>query len=211
MIRRMSFGLIFYYSLYSVSAQIFYGQGIRDAFSEFDLLGGAIPIPPETGVTFVEGMDGFPAFFIKADADIKSPHRMVLPEKLLEFAIMAIIRPETRNGGYIFSVVNPLDTVVQLGMHISPAIEDKWNLTLYYTDSSVHSTSQKLISYEMPYAKKWTRIALRVLSNEITIFLNCIEVETVTVKREPLELNFDSASTLYLAQAGPIIKGNFVI
>lgn len=156
-------------------------------------------------------MDGYAAHFIRSDADIKSPHRMVLPEKLYEFAIMATIRPETRSGGYIFSVVNPFDTVVQLGMHISPVIKDKWNLTLYYTDSSVHSSSQKLISYEMAYAKKWTKIALKVLTNNVTIFLNCIEVETLPVKREPIELIFDSASTLYLAQAGPILKGNFEV
>lgn len=156
-------------------------------------------------------MDGFPAFFIKSDADIKKPHRLVLPEKLYEFAIITIIRPETRTGGYIFSVVNPLDTVVQLGLHISPVIKDKWNLTLYYTDSTVHSTSQKLISYEMAYAKKWIKMALRVSNDKITIFLNCIEVETFTVKREPIELIFDSASTLYLAQAGPTLKGNFEV
>lgn len=124
---------------------------------------------------------------------------------------MATIRPETRTGGYIFSVVNPLDTVVQLGLHMSPVIKDKWNITFYYADSSVHSTSQKLISYEIPYAKKWTRIALKVLSNKITIFLNCIETETFTVKREPIELVFDTASTFYLAQAGPIIKGHFEV
>lgn len=126
---------------------------------------------------------------------------------------MAIIRPETRTGGYIFSVVSPLplDTVVQLGMHMSPTINDKWNLTLYYTDSSIHSTSQILISYEMPYTRKWTTVALRVLSNKITIFSNCIEVETFTVKREPIELIFDSASTFYLAQAGLKLGGKFEV
>lgn len=181
-----------------------------DAFAEFDLL-GAITIPPEDGVTFVDGYDNFPAFFIKSDADIKSPHRMILPEKLYEFSIMATIRPESRSGGYIFSVVNPLDTIVQLGLHLSTVIKDKWTLSVMYTDPNLHMASQKIASFEIPFAKKWTRIALMVLSNKITIYLNCMELDTVTVKREPVELFFDSASTLYLAQAGPILKGHFEV
>lgn len=180
-----------------------------DAFSEFDLLSN-IPFDV-AGVSFVDGYDGFPAYLIKADADIKSPHRMVLPEKLYEFAIIATIRPENRMGGYIFSVVNPLDTIVQLGLHMSPVVKERWNLTLMYTDASVHSSNQKLVSFEMAYVKKWTRIALRVLSNKVSFFYNCVEMETAIVKREPIEFYFDSASTLYLAQAGPILKGNFEV
>lgn len=136
---------------------------------------------------------------------------MILPEKLYEFAVMATIRPENRLGGYIFSVVNPLDTIVQLGIHMSPVVRERWNLTLQYTDADAHTTSQTLTSFEMPFAKKWMHIALRVLSNKVTFFYNCAEMETKTVKREPIEFYFDSASILYLAQAGPILKGHFEV
>lgn len=136
---------------------------------------------------------------------------MVLPEKLYEFAIMATIRPDSRTGGYLFSVVNPLDTIVQLGVFLTPAVKDKWNVTLLYTDANVHMTSQKIASFEIPYSGKWTRIALKVLRTKVTFFLNCNETETVSMKREPAELVFDSASTLYLAQAGPLNKGNFEV
>lgn len=162
-------------------------------------------------MTFVEGYDGFPAFGIKPEADIKSPYRMVLPEKLFEFAVMAAIRTDSRIGGYLFSVVNPLDTIVQLGIFLSPAIKDKWNVTLYYTDSNIHMIGQKLATFEMPYSNKWTRIGLKVLRNKVTLFFNCNETDSVNVKREPNELVFDSASTLYVAQAGPLIKGNFEV
>lgn len=181
-----------------------------DAFSEFDLL-GAIKIPPDDGVIFVDGYDGFPAYGIKSNADIKSPYRIVLPEKLYEFAVMIALRPDSRNGGYLFSVVNPLDTIVQLGILLTPVVKEKWNVTLLYTDSNIHLTSQNIASFEIPFSSKWTRIALKVLRNKVTLFHNCNETETIVVKREPSELIFDSASTLYLAQAGPIIKGNFEV
>lgn len=46
-------------------------------------------------------------------------------------------------------------------------------------------------------------------TENVTLFLNCHEFETVAVKRNPLELVFDSASTLYVGQAGPLIRGAF--
>lgn len=171
----------------------------------------AIKIPLDDGITFVDGSDGFSAYGIKLDADVKSPYRMVLPEKLYEFAIMAAIRPESRIGGYLFSVVNPLDTIVQLGLQLSTVSKDKWNVTLLYTDANVHMTSQRIATFELPYSNKWTQIGLRVLRNTVTLYYNCNETETITVKREPTELVFDSASTLYLAQAGPLLKGNFEV
>lgn len=68
-------------------------------------------------------------------------------------------------------------------------------------------TTQVIASFQVPrFVGKWTRFAFRVSTENITLFFNCNESDTVMVFREPLELVFDSASTLYIAQAGPIIQ-----
>lgn len=48
-----------------------------------------------------------------------------------------------------------------------------------------------------------TKIAFKVTEDEIALFINCNLNETVPVVRKPLR--FDSASTLYIAQAGHVI------
>ncbi len=113
---------------------IFYGfpSIFADAVLEFDLLGD-IKIPFDDGVQFVEGSDGFPAYGIEANADIKTPYRLILPEKLYEFALMATIRTD-QPSGYLFAVVNPLDTIVQLGLKISGSGGSKLNVTIVYSD-----------------------------------------------------------------------------
>ncbi|EAT46552.1 AAEL002247-PA [Aedes aegypti] len=182
-----------------------------DVFAEFDLL-LAIKIPPEDGITFVDGSDGFPAFGVAPHADIKSPYRTVLPEKLTEFTIIATVRPGSRSGGYVFSVVNPLDTVVQLGLLLEPILAtDQWNITLIYTDANVERVSQPLVSFQIPYTKSWIKLIFKVLNNQVVFYNNCVETETVVVKKEPRSLTFDGASTLYIAQAGPILKRNFEV
>lgn len=182
-----------------------------DVFAEFDLL-LAIKIPPEDGITFVDGSDGFPAFGVASNADIKSPYRTILPEKLTEFTIIATVRPGTRSGGYIFSVVNPLDTIVQLGLLLEPiGATDQWNITLIYTDAATQRSNQPLASFQIPYTKSWIKLIFKVLNNQVVFYNNCVETETVTVKKEPRMLIFDAASTLYIAQAGSIMRRNFEV
>lgn len=68
-------------------------------------------------------------------------------------------------------------------------------------------TSQVIASFQVPrFVGKWTRFAFRVSTENVTLFFNCNESDTVMVFREPQELVFDSASTLYIAQAGPRIQ-----
>ena len=53
-------------------------------------------------------------------------------------------------GGFLFAVVNPLETVVQLGVQLTPGAEGFTNITLLYTDSEVHFTSQRLATFAVP-------------------------------------------------------------
>lgn len=59
--------------------------------------------------------------------------------------------------------------------------------------------------------KSWIQLAFKVLNNKIIFYHNCIETEVANISKEPKELIFDSASTFYLAQAGPLINEKFVV
>ncbi|KPI91747.1 Collagen alpha-1(XVIII) chain [Papilio xuthus] len=134
-----------------------------------------------------------------------------MPEKLYaEFSITATVRPANKDGGFLFSVVNPLETVVQLGVQLIPSGPGLTNISLLYTDANVYALSQTIASFVVPsFAKKWSRFGMKVTTDNVTLFLNCHEFDTLAVKRSPLELVFDSASTLYVGQAGPLIRGAF--
>uniref|UniRef100_A0A1B0AW74 Laminin G domain-containing protein n=1 Tax=Glossina palpalis gambiensis TaxID=67801 RepID=A0A1B0AW74_9MUSC len=187
------------------------GQSIKDAIAEYRLL-DVIDDNHLQGIEFIHADDGFPAYKFLPTADVKSPYRMLLPEKLQEFAIEVIYQPNSAKGGYLFSVVNPLDTIVQLGVHFSPVIKDTWNISLIYTPPENSHAQKKLVTYQLPYEpKKWTSIAFRILSDKVVFYYDCEIKETTMVVREPLEMIFDSASTLYLAQAGPILEGHYEV
>ncbi|XP_037076757.1 collagen alpha-1(XV) chain-like [Pollicipes pollicipes] len=113
----------------------------------------AIPIPfPENGqLAFVEGEDGFPAFGFQPGHDVKHPYRLYLPERMpRDFAIAVTVRPTQPEGGFLFAVVNPLETVVQLGVQITPGGPGTTNISLVYTDSEVHFASQRIATFSVP-------------------------------------------------------------
>lgn len=178
------------------------------AVYEYDLL-AAVKIPFQDSKTQYmddDGHDGFPAFGFKAGSDVKIAHRQILPEKLpAEFSILISAKPRSRKGGFIFAVVNPYDTVVGLGVKITPDGATNTLISLFYTEPT-QITSQIVANFTVnKFNGKWTRFAFRLSADNVTLFFNCNETETVLVKRKTLELAFDSASTLYIAQAGPFI------
>lgn len=184
--------------------------------------------------------DGFPAFGLRSGSDIKRPYRLFLPERLpQQFSILVSVQPTSQRGGYLFAVVNPLETVVQLGVKLSPT-EFGTNVSLVYTDPlSFPSQVSGLLVFLAPFiewneafyckinllecshvyflqtiasfevgklTKKWTRFAFEVNTENVTFYFNCKEYSRQAVIRNPMILEFDSASTLYIGQAGPLLE-----
>lgn len=81
--------------------------------------------------------------------------------------------------------------------------------------NDVHTTSLKneiLTSVIIPYEPTtWINFGMQANNEKISFYHNCLKISEKNVTREPMELNFDSASTFYLAQAGSVIKENFEV
>lgn len=81
---------------------------------------------------------------------------------------------------------------------------------MVYTNSDEHSHSEEVAIFTVPkLTRKWSKIVIRVTATEIALYLNCHEMARQRVTRIPQELVFDTASTLYIAQAGPHIQEKY--
>uniref|UniRef100_A0A915C7S9 Collagen alpha-1(XVIII) chain n=1 Tax=Parascaris univalens TaxID=6257 RepID=A0A915C7S9_PARUN len=160
-----------------------------------------------------KGLDGFPAVGIKRGIEIVVPYRQYLPRKFFRnFAFTTVVRPADRQGGYLFAVVNPLDTVVDLGVLLESAGGSQTNITLLYTDSNKESESRALTSFLVPeFTDQWAKFALEVHDDNVVLYFRCTRFATRQVKRKPAQLVMDDAHKLYIASAGPILKGGFEI
>lgn len=173
-------------------------------------------------VSYIDGPEGLPAFSIKHSANLRSPSRLVVPDKLGknenlsclqvivttcvpldEFAITAIIKTDKPPHGFLFSIVNSLETVIQLGLKVAPTPNSNINISLVYNDHATVSPSESIISFTLPYEQKhWIKFDIQVMNEKISVYHNCIKTNEFNFTREPRELSFESSSTFYLAQAG---------
>lgn len=116
---------------------------------------------------------------------------------------MATMRANKSPDGYLFAIVNSLDTVVQLGVKVSSLNHNSLNISLVYNNPSTQTPSESLVSFTLPYEPKlWINFAMQVMNDQVIIYHNCLKVQEINVTKEPKELIFESASTFYLAQAG---------
>lgn len=101
--------------------------------------------------------------------------------------------------------------VVQLGVQVVPSSSTMLNVNFLYTDVNKYSSSSNVLAtFSVPWKiRKYSRLSLKVTRENVILFGRCLEPQTVSVIRDPMELLFDSASTLYIGQAGPLIKGPF--
>ena len=69
-------------------------------------------------------------------------------EKVSPFYVSSVIQHSDQfkwypsAGGYLFAVVDPLDTHVQFGVKISPGGPGRSNISLYFSSPSLHFSSQ---------------------------------------------------------------------
>lgn len=87
----------------------------------YDLMEASVSSMTDDNNLYIDdGLDGFPAFGFRPGSEVKQPYRLYLPEKLpAEFTLVATFKPTTFRTSYLFAVLNPFETVVQLGIRIS--------------------------------------------------------------------------------------------
>ena len=104
------------------------------AETDFDLLEAAVSLIDDKHLYISDGYDGFPSFGFRPNSEVKQPYRMYLPEKLpAEFTLVATFKSLAVRNSYLFAVLNPFETVVQLGIRISVSISSVQRLINYYS------------------------------------------------------------------------------
>lgn len=145
-----------------------------------------------------------------SDVLVKISYRS-FPRSFREFTIVTTVQLNDTNGGALFSILNPLGTVVQLGLILAPANRYIYNITLVYTDAKLHLDSQNLAVFQVPAFKDETTIAIKVFLQKVTLYLNCHEVKSMVVNNDPVEIKTDIDSRLYVGSGGPQSVNRFEV
>ena len=197
----MSFLLTLFFSFFAASQSVDFLQAI-------DIPRGSLE---HAQFHYVNGFDGLPAFQLVSHSDIRKPALNLLTQLYTDWAILVTTKPVS-DDGFLFAIVNPLDTLIQFGVRVSQVDDNRTNITLYYTNYASSEHSQVAASFIVPtFMNEWTRFAIQVQGNSITLYLNCEEYEQVDFDRVVGTLPFDPASTLYIGQAGDVFGTKYLV
>ncbi|KAG5682065.1 hypothetical protein PVAND_011448 [Polypedilum vanderplanki] len=185
------------------------GQTIKDSILEYDLLAAAISDVESInsgGVRYIEEVNG-PAYYeFRSNANIRNPYKVIAPNTLKDFVLISTIKITNKSDGYLFSIVNSLDTTVQFGIKVSPMQRSYLNITLIYND--LQKATDSSVSFTLTHdSKNWINFAIQMIDERVSLYHNCLKIDERNISRQML--TFESASIFYLAQAGSYLKGKF--
>lgn len=108
-----------------------------------------------------------------------------------EFALMASIKTSKPPEGFLFAIVNSLETLIQLGVKISAAHHNHLNISLIYNDpKSTDISDTSLVSFILPFeSRQWINIALQVSLIGFVTF--CYFYDTLIVQNNLRNVNYD--------------------
>ncbi|XGW20303.1 hypothetical protein V3C99_003815 [Haemonchus contortus] len=183
---------------------------LDDGETEVDLL-----VPVESALNSdprvfrAKGIDSLPAIGIQRGVEIAVPYRLYLPRRFFpQFSLLASVKPMDRRGGYLFAIVNPYDTLVDVGVLLEPAGSGQTNISLIYS-SRRDATSRAIASFLVPeFVQQWTQIAFEVTKDSVTLYFKCIRFAEREIRDLP-QLIMEDAHKLYIGSAGPILGSGF--
>ena len=196
--------------MYCNIAEMYEGDLISDAYRQIDLLGAVgIPEDAKTGVTYTAGLDGYPTFLLTEKSNVREPAQLFFGSSLFgEFAIIMTLQPYHHNGGFVFAVVNPYQTIISFGIQISGSDDGQQNIALYFTPNPRFAeTSEIIANFTVPsMVNIWSKVSLKVLRERVVLYINCREQEQIYWFRRVEHLTFEPGSSLYIGAAGPNVK-----
>uniref|UniRef100_UPI00398EEDCC collagen alpha-1(XV) chain-like isoform X2 n=1 Tax=Pristiophorus japonicus TaxID=55135 RepID=UPI00398EEDCC len=181
------------------AAQVLEERGSNDHIDLTGLIG--VPLPPS--VAFITGYEGFPAYSFGPDANIGRLTKTMIPQSFYrDFAILVTIRPASDDGGVLFAITNSYQNIIYLGVKLTAVWNGSQQIVLFYTESG-SQTSHEVASFEVSsMTHKWTRFALSIQDEVVTLYLDCDEYQQSHFQRSPRALFFEPSSGIFIGNAG---------
>ncbi|XP_072427289.1 collagen alpha-1(XV) chain-like isoform X1 [Chiloscyllium punctatum] len=182
-------------------------RGSNDHIDLTGLIG--VPLPPS--VAFITGYEGFPAFSFGPGANIGRLTKTMIPQSFYrDFAILVTIKPASDDGGALFAITNSYQNIIYLGVKLSAVWNNSQQIVLFYTESG-SETSYEVASFEVPpMTNKWTRFALSVEDEFVTLYLDCDEYQQNHFTRSREALHFEPSSGIFIGNAGAAGLNKFI-
>lgn len=186
-------------------------QGVFFLFTEvglLQLLGE--PLPQQ--VTQIDDPDVGPAYVFGPDANSGQVARYHFPSPFFrDFSLFFHVQPATEAAGVLFAITDAAQAVVSVGVKLSGVSDGQQHIQLLYTEPGAART-RTAASFALPaFTGQWTRFALSVDDDTVTLFVDCEKIQGASLARSPHALELEPGSGFFVAQAGEADPDKFQV
>lgn len=169
--------------------------------------------PPPDEITKIYGPDNSPGYVFGPDANTGQLARAHLPSPFYrDFSLLFNLKPQSTNGGVIFSVTDPSQQIMYVGVKLSPVKANRQNVIFYYTEPD---SQESYVAATFPVhnlSDQWNRFSISVLDDKVTFYINCDDQpQVVRFERSPDEMELESGAGVFVGQAGGADPNKFLV
>uniref|UniRef100_A0A3Q0QVJ8 Collagen alpha-1(XVIII) chain n=1 Tax=Amphilophus citrinellus TaxID=61819 RepID=A0A3Q0QVJ8_AMPCI len=169
--------------------------------------------PPPNEITQVDGPDNTPSYVFGPDANTGQLARAHFPNPFYrDFSLIFNLKPTTDKGGVIFSITDPRQNIMHVGVKLSAVQGSNQNVILYYTEPKSKRSYEAARFLVPSMLDTWTRFALAVKDDMVLFYFNCDTDPLVTrIKRAPEDMELESGAGVFVGQAGGADPEKFLV
>lgn len=197
-------------ALHTASQGVFFlfTEGVVTEVGLLQLLGE--PLPQQ--VTQIDDPDVGPAYVFGPDANSGQVARYHFPNPFFrDFSLFFHVQPATEAAGVLFAITDAAQAVVSVGVKLSGVSDGQQHIQLLYTEPGAART-RTAASFALPaFTGQWTRFALSVDDDTVTLFVDCEKIQGASLARSPHALELEPGSGFFVAQAGEADPDKFQV
>ncbi|XP_078391180.1 collagen alpha-1(XVIII) chain-like [Cetorhinus maximus] len=127
-----------------------------------------------------------------------------------DFSLLFTIKPTSPKSGVLFAITDASQSIIYIGVKLSEVREATQDVIFYYTEPGSHESNEAASFRVKQLTNKWSKIAISVMGEAVSLYLDCELQGTVDFERSPDEMEIDKASGVFVALAGGADPENFL-
>ncbi|KAL0184745.1 hypothetical protein M9458_020441, partial [Cirrhinus mrigala] len=159
--------------------------------------------PPPDGVTKVFDQDNSPGYVFDRSSNVGQSAAAHLPNPFFrDFSLIFNIKPTSTKPAVIFSITDPTQNIMYVGVKLSAVEKGKQYIIFYYTEPDSQS-SYEAARFSVPsMLNTWTRFSISVLNEHVSLYFNCdSDPQIITFERSPDDMDLDAGAGVFVGHA----------
>lgn len=169
--------------------------------------------PPPDGVSKVFDNDNSPGYVFGPSSNVGQSAAAHLPNPFYrDFSLIFNIKPTSTKPGVIFSIGDPTQNIMYVGVKLSGVERGKQNIIFYYTEPDSQS-SYEAARFSVPsMLNTWTRFSISVLNEQVSLYFTCdSDPQVVNFERSPDDMDLDDGAGVFVGHASGADSNKFLV